>query len=67
MDRQKIAALEDGFRRVLSLSASAGTTITNRDALDVIRSIANLHVHGDARGVSVLAARPGAGVEAHRG
>lgn len=50
IDKDELETMRAGFRKILSLSSSAGHTITNRDALDVIRDIAGKQVALEAGG-----------------
>ena len=42
------------FRKILAFASSAGQSITNRDALEVIRSICIARLEGDARAAAVV-------------
>jgi hypothetical protein len=44
IDRDELASMRTAFRKILALSSSAGKTITNRDALEVIRALAAQHI-----------------------
>ena len=44
---------ETTFRKILSFASSAGTTITNRDALEVIRSICHARLGTDERASAI--------------
>lgn len=46
-------ALLTDLRKVLSFASSAGQTITNRDALEVIKSICRARLHGDDRAAAL--------------
>lgn len=49
----EIAALRIDLEKVLSFAASAGQMITNRDALEVIKSICVARLHGDIRAAAL--------------
>jgi len=46
-------ALVEDFRKILAFASSAGDTITNRDALEVIRSICHARLGTDERAAAV--------------
>ena len=51
----EIARLRTDLRKVQSFAASAGLTITPRDALEVIRSICASSLTGDNRAAAIVA------------
>jgi len=59
-------SVADDYRKILAFAASAGDTIPEGDALEVIRSICTARLHGDERAAAI--ARHGERVlEARRG